>query len=449
MKLVILGNGFDLASNLPTSYKDFFMFRFNQEVKLFDDIENFFRGKIISNKKKTQIPPDEDAFREDKILAIKTVSILVDNLIHNKINFWDIYFWCLIKHNNQNNLNWNKVEDEIKQFVSNGSTESGISINKININNPFDFKKDITNGGYNRISYIADIFVGYTEIERTIILLNELLIKKSKSSKIVDTSKLLLEELISFELVFQDYISKIMHEVVFKKKYTVNKNVYKRNFLKLIDSENENDNEYFLLNFNYTSFHIFNYETYGSTYKLSNSNAFSSKSNKITVSEVNVHGCFIKKIIFGVDQDKVDAREPYYIFTKTYRKVSESRFLLSESLPKKNLINEVILFGHSLSDADYSYFQSIFDYYDIYESNIKLSFKFSYYSDPILHWKIKHDQINSAINLVKIYGNSLSNTKKGENLIHKLLLENRINFEDIILDQIDSDTFRVKYHIKD
>ena len=70
------------------------------------------------------------------------------------------------------------------------------------------------------------------------------------------------------------------------------------------------------------------------------------------------------------------------------------------------------------SEADYSYFQSIFDYYNLYSnSNISLNF---YYSEG-------YEQTDAIYRLINIYGKSLSNKEQGKNLIHKLLLENRLN----------------------
>ena len=42
-------------------------------------------------------------------------------------------------------------------------------------------------------------------------------------------------------------------------------------------------------------------------------------------------------------------------------------------------IDEIIVFGHSLGEQDYSYFQSIFDYVDLYHSKTKLTFIYSDY----------------------------------------------------------------------
>ena len=70
-----------------------------------------------------------------------------------------------------------------------------------------------------------------------------------------------------------------------------------------------------------------------------------------------------------------------------------------------------------MSEADYSYFQSIFDYYNLYSNNnVSLLF---YYSEG-------YEQTDAIYNLINEYGKTLSNKEQGKNLLHKLLLENRL-----------------------
>ena len=91
-------------------------------------------------------------------------------------------------------------------------------------------------------------------------------------------------------------------------------------------------------------------------------------------------------------------------------------------LPPNNMPLTIIFYGHSLSKADYSYFQSIFDYYDIYSNNnVSLIF---YYSEG-------YEQTDAIYELINSYGKTLSNKDQGKNLIHKLLLENRLKIEQI------------------
>ena len=444
MKLVILGNGFDLGNNLPTYYSDFFNYRFNQKKTIFDIIDKFLYQSIKSSFKENESKESVD--RSDSIKAINTVNYIIDKIVDENLNFWDIYFWWLLKNLNTSNIwGWNNVEEEIRNFVSEINTESQLHFNNLDINSLFTFNRSLNKVPTPVQTYLNNIFINYNTIERVYILLNQYLIKR-KGNKNLDLYTLVLEELISFESVFRDYISKIMSEIIFDNKIRKNKAKYFDNFLKIIDSTQES--EYFLLNFNYTSFQNINLPDNESMNDFNNKIEFIRLKKQRRITEINVHGSFNKKVIFGVDQDGISANKKYYIFTKTYRKVSESKNLVSQPLPSSNFINEIIFYGHSLSDADYSYFQSIFDFYDLYNSNIKLSFKFSYFGEESLYWEIKHKQINQAINLVKKYGYSLSNLKKGENLIHKLLLENRINFEEILLSQIDTKDFREKYFSK-
>ena len=87
-------------------------------------------------------------------------------------------------------------------------------------------------------------------------------------------------------------------------------------------------------------------------------------------------------------------------------------------------------FGHSLSLLDYSYFQTIFDYYEIYQSKIVLVFYYKVYGD-----RSKEDmELDLAKKISKIlhkYSPSIDNPKKGKNLLHKLLLEKRLIIKEI------------------
>ena len=140
--------------------------------------------------------------------------------------------------------------------------------------------------------------------------------------------------------------------------------------------------------------------------------------------------------IFGIDQNKVETNSNAYQFTKTFRKMNEQEKLLSHSLPNQSEINEIIFFGHSLSEADYSYFQSIFDYYDIYHSEVKLSFLYSEYGDESGHVGIRRRQIKNVTNLIRNYGDTMDNQNHGRNLVHKLLLENRLSYRIVKLKEI-------------
>ena len=150
----------------------------------------------------------------------------------------------------------------------------------------------------------------------------------------------------------------------------------------------------------------------------------------------NVHGTYMNdNIIFGVDETVKDALPlNYYIFTKTYRKmmqVKSDKALLQS-------VRTIVFFGHSLGAADYSYFQSIFDYFSLYDgiqqisrgttqavSSVTLRFYFYIY-DTRKEVEIKRDAVDRVYKLIITYGNSLENKDRGKNLLHKLLLEERV-----------------------
>lgn len=97
-------------------------------------------------------------------------------------------------------------------------------------------------------------------------------------------------------------------------------------------------------------------------------------------------------------------------------------------LPKG--IKKIIFYEHSLADADYSYFQSIFDFYSIYGSEVRIEFCFFVFDDNLKEVIIK-GQLESVTKLLSKYGNTMNNDNHGKNLIHKLLLGNRVQISEV------------------
>jgi hypothetical protein len=217
--------------------------------------------------------------------------------------------------------------------------------------------------------------------------------------------------------------------------------IYRDNFTKLI-TDNSNNKFFYLLNFNYTCISASQSKDEQKA-KTEGKGKFQRGKIDHDIKEVNVHGSFNKIAIFGIDQSKVGASDFGYIFTKTYRKISSREKLISFPLPSLEDVDEIVFYGHSLSEADYSYFQSIFDYYDIYHSNIKLTFKYSLYGEfPEINEK---EHYSCIIKLIRNYGETMDNINHGNNLVHKLLLENRLEVKEVKLKKIDTSSFRSKY----
>ncbi|VWL85226.1 hypothetical protein [Oceanivirga miroungae] len=65
-------------------------------------------------------------------------------------------------------------------------------------------------------------------------------------------------------------------------------------------------------------------------------------------------------------------------------------------------------------------------FYNIYDSHIDLVFMYYPYN-----YKAKNQTLIAVFKLLKVYGETLDNKDKGKNLLHKLLLENRIKFLEV------------------
>ena len=78
-----------------------------------------------------------------------------------------------------------------------------------------------------------------------------------------------------------------------------------------------------------------------------------------------------------------------------------------------------------MANADYSYFESIFDQYDIFHSDVKL--KFYYYKGNSEEEARKNERevMRKVVNLVTSYGLTLRK-EHGENIINKMMLEQRL-----------------------
>lgn len=445
MKIVVLGNGFDRANGLPTAYSQFFKYIEKKNINFYTEFNNFLNKKFHISKFKNanevgriKYSSSEEyfsLFKNELDVIEEYFDEIVKNIEVNKISFWEIYFWFLNKTSNGEDIKlWNSVEDDIYSFLNNDDKTNKYTIGYMNsLENNIDIKQFDSN----LLNKSDDLLFGVHNWDKIVILTKKL----NGSNKL--TFEFFFDNLRTFEDSFKVYINLIMSDLVYSRDKKSNQKIYKDNFLKLIESNEEND--YFLLNFNYTSFSWVEYEKNRKVNHNQNIYFFSRDKIEHRIIETNVHGNCREIVIFGIDQSDLSGDSEIYIFTKTYRKISDSDKLVSNPLPKISEIDEIIFYGHSLSEADYSYFQSIFDYFDIYHSNIVLTFKYSFYGDESEYRKLKKTQLLSVSSLIKSYGNSMDNDELGKNLIHKLLLENRLNVSRVSLEEINTDEFEKKY----
>lgn len=149
------------------------------------------------------------------------------------------------------------------------------------------------------------------------------------------------------------------------------------------------------------------------------------------VNYVNIHGRLGKEIIFGIDGAGILSDLSLAPFTKTYRLMNfdlpDIGSLIEDNSGNLNAGTALIKFyGHSLGEADYSYFQAIFDSLQLYERNTRLIFYFRPYGE-FDEENARKEMMNKTIKMLSAYGETLDNKDHGKNLIHKLLLEGRLS----------------------
>lgn len=478
MEIVVLGNGFDLANGLATRYGDFFAYRkkpFEKFVERFEelwtkeypvsndfpsDLATKYANKALINNA-AQKTINAEIEREMTVLENYFMKEL-ENIVKTTEGLGDITFWELYFYNHNQSLGrdkWCAIESEIKRVIMDPSLLNRILISSRAL--------DDTAHSYSRYvdSSISDfldflekfqknILYEFPDKEKAYYLYSlvlkcktnlpsnyEALHKKLKAESQSYTRnpllesyhgvlrELLLKDLETFENIFRNYIQDIFLKITSN---PLHSKQYFQNFAALVDNIPEN---YYILNFNYTSIQ--------STTDVNTVPANSEKDyiQGYNIVENNVHGQFSKKVIFGVDQLRkpassnsrsYDHLDSSFIFTKTYRKMQDIDIICGYGLPDCSEVSAIHFYGHSLAEADYSYFQSLFDYYKLYSSSVVLVFYYNLFCDSAAE-NISHkkNEIDNVMKLLKTYGESFNNKTHGENLIHKLLLENRIKIIDI------------------
>lgn len=387
-RLIVLGNGFDLACGLNSSYSNFFAYRFK---------------KILKENKYGIPDPENDAdifflTREFYKNNTKNLEKIATNPNLTSWNFWDILF--LSQNASDSPLmadsNWCDIESTIKKVVTSVLFNNG--------EKAYDEE------------HINDYLVSPMDQ----------LIKSLRLSPNKDQLDIfLLSELNKFEKVFSMYIKQEKDN----KDYQARVNEVLKELLTppfLLEASHQKKamkHKNSVLSFNYS---------------LDKSDEFI---NNVNIDKwINIHGYvgnsenqYAETPIFGMDSGNIGEKDPRIIFTKTYRVANE---IVNYVQPLPSVVESISFYGHSLSTADYSYFESLFDMYHIYSSNVSLYFYFGAFAnsdDPIedelnasMNNELRRQMTTNVYNLLSHYGKSLKENH-GNNLFHRLLLENRIH----------------------
>lgn len=240
-----------------------------------------------------------------------------------------------------------------------------------------------------------------------------------------------LAELKLWERRFSDYLHTIMFE---------NRDKYTEQYTQLLESIAGSEEDIQILDFNYT---------WITKNELKN-NFFTQN-----VGFKHIHGFALKEkmvpeelessIVTGIDYSELDISDRLtnvMEFSKTFRVLDfDTRFLSKTkkfNIPESNLnldlnkIKYVVFYGHSLSAADDAYFRTLFDELHLYDGDLCVEFIYSEYQrdqheiDFITEWK---SRINALF--LRYTNDSEINRQDKSNLMHKLILENRISIRRI------------------
>lgn len=369
--VLIIGNGFDLQCGLKSSYNDFF-----EDKKKNNEIYRLY-------------------FNSNDIFWTEIIRVPLQQLLNN-FSIWNMLF--ILKSNNYLDKRWCDIEKEILDtFLIGEGNRCFWDHVLLNYDNLKLEPKFISNEGSIELKLAYLLAYSYKYEINDINQLVEILFIHLKNFE-ENFSQYLQNQL---NTDYEDKTAKLFHRL-----FSLDGNTFRSG------SDNRS-----LISFNYTN-HLEHLV-----------------SNQYCSMYTNVHGYLGSQpvnIIFGIDDYELQSDQRKYlpgaiIFSKSFRimKNFPNFNVFGDSLLHKDVKN-IVIYGHSLNKADYSYFQALFDHYNLYKSEVVLWFAFTKYQN------FNEDYfINSIRTLIIEYGKTLDNKDHGKNLFHKLLLENRIKNVEI------------------
>lgn len=422
-QLLILGNGFDLSCNLKSGYNDFFKYIFNEQngndyklnfwLCIFKELSqqnhsmNESSWTDIESQILTQLRYIE--FLSDRgmldTLLFKLEEDKIKNRISNRISSYEKFNYTEVE---MIFMTFNVIKELFKNnHFSLKDKKSKYKTNPENIKLSFN---DIINTLQTDLRELEDAFSTFLANQIYSNIPNN---KKSAENNLSQFGK--QYSYFSFNLIIALLLSN----------YKVNKSN-----APLLDLIRKSDNYSEIKDIATSSIASF---PIGRNYQLENWILSFNYTIPLNFERLrNVHGNIIdRNTIFGIDYDKVNSffdNEPVN-FTKSFR-ILDSK-INNSTIPLSNLDN-ILFYGHGLGEADYSYFQAIFDTVDLYHGKTKLIFYWNQFDDND-QYKIIIERVTK---LIEKYGQTFANKDHGRNLFTKLLLENRIIFREVILEDI-------------
>lgn len=426
-QLIILGNGFDLHCGLKTSFKDYFEFKEKEILSKLVKVNNTSDNKGLDDLYNEKIRLGYNLhYANDVIInsdivttnyGIKQQFQVFKNFDFSFLSFWDVYF---INLKNEKKENWADVEFNIAEYLKHCIKKKDIILYIKGLNSSIFLKETFNR----KINSMEDILVYF--------MLLTIDMEKIKGLNLKKFLCYLKDQLIDFEKNINDYIlslfvddnpnSTYSYEGPFIEQLSFIDN-FKETINKMI-KENSSDEKYCILSFNYIFFPSERLEQKDDLKEMYLVRYIEDLPNCTFYK--NIHGKLGKQnsnVIIGIDEKNIEPQDELYRFTKTYQ-----LFEFDNDGNERNLglpigVKKIKFFGHSLAEADYSYFQSIFDFYDIYNTNVQLIFYYvNYKNSDGEEVDGKEELFLRVIRLMKEYGETLDNKDHGKNLLHKLRL---------------------------
>ena len=426
-ELLIIGNGFDLQCKLKTKYTDFFSKKYGIDFLTEKYIEKFPEQTVIQCKQKA-IDFFINVFKE------KLYNLNVEKFIQSNSDSYGYlinYFKQIFRQNfsdfEPTLTNWDIIFISSYVLMSNSDKFQWVDIEKM-------IFKTVTIVFKNKKEIFSNSEFQNDQARMKFINIVQYCFKDNK-----DLSTSMLDSLKKFEKSFALYIKNLI--------YKSKDHYFKRSekLLKyLTSSYNEEIVHLDVINFNYSlDENIVNQMIHEKRFSnitfnsWTNIHGVASWNDSYTRSQINKLHSNYKRLappIFGIDwhdisdtTNDIDFNDPRIIFTKSFRLIDNQ---VNNMRDKKHQfqknINKIIFFGHSLGHADYSYFESLFDIYNIYDSNIELNFYYKKGSSDFLDRLSAQKTLEEIIKLLTSYGQTSTN-QHGENIVNKLLLEQRLN----------------------
>ena len=380
-QLIVLGNGFDLASGLKSTYYDFFDYIYGQPIVNNTNSNNFWYD-IFQNYKEDTIEDWAD-IEEQILVQLKNIEYLYNEKILIEGRGDSETSSLAQSEYKENNIPMNlyvTLEFLLPYFVkvrSEKTTQNILKIQLLILED--DFRKYLLSITKNN----ADDGIYYKYYMKSKVL--------NKYIQLCNSS----------ESHNSDLVSKLENTTIFNHSPQIKK--FDETLSEIYKEKNSNEN--LVLTFNYTK--VWDVENVR-----------------------NIHGDLDNgNIIFGIDYDKLNNnfKNAPIEFSKSYRVLENG---LTSTFDISSDIDIIKIYGHGLGKADYSYYQSIFDSVDLYHGKTKVMFFWSDYEGKEKE-QIHKDFVKGVTNLIEEYGTTFTNKDHGRNLFTKLLLENRLTIQEI------------------